>query len=288
MCSPAPTPTSAPLRPALRTAARSGAAARTEGRGAAGRRGLHRPVRGLRPAARTLPAGPGPGLRPQLAARRRLRLPGVPLAAHASAGPGAPVRRAHGRSPGPPRRGVGRAAEDAAFERPERRPRRARYVPVRARRRPAHRPHRAARRHAGRVGRRRGRSTGRRAGRSRGERAVVVPSMPQRALPEQVDAMVHDGGGNSFTECLRAGVPAVVLPFSSDQFSVARDAERAGAGVVLDPNTLSPADVPAALGTLWRTVSPRMPDLAAAVRWRELGWAAGELLAPMSRHEPTH
>ncbi|MFJ9596703.1 glycosyltransferase [Streptomyces virginiae] len=119
-----------------------------------------------------------------------------------------------------------------------------------------------------------------------GARAVVVPSVPQRALLEQVDAMVHHGGGNSFTECLRAGVPAVVLPFSSDQFSVARDAERAGAGVVLDPNALSPGDVPAALGTLWRSVSPSMPGLAAAVRGRGPGWAAGELLDAMGPRKP--
>ncbi|GAF98840.1 unnamed protein product, partial [marine sediment metagenome] len=119
-------------------------------------------------------------------------------------------------------------------------------------------------------------------------RAVVAPSVPQRALLEQVDAMVHHGGSNSFTECLRAGVPAVVLPFSSDQFSVARDAERAGAGAVLDPNTLSPADVPTALRAVWATVSPRMPELAAAVRRRGPGWAAGELLAAMDRRKSTH
>ncbi|MER5583291.1 glycosyltransferase [Streptomyces asoensis] len=121
-----------------------------------------------------------------------------------------------------------------------------------------------------------------------GERAVVASSVPQRALLEQVDAMVHHGGSNSFTECLRAGVPAVVLPFSSDQFSVARDAERAGAGAVLDPNTLSPADVPTALRAVWATVSPRMPELAAAVRRRGPGWAAGELLAAMDRRKSTH
>ncbi|MFE1921142.1 glycosyltransferase [Streptomyces asoensis] len=121
-----------------------------------------------------------------------------------------------------------------------------------------------------------------------GERAVVAPSVPQRALLEQVDAMVHHGGSNSFTECLRAGVPAVVLPFSSDQFSVARDAERAGAGVVLDPNTLSPGDVPTALRAVWATVSPRMPELAAVVRRRGPGWAAEGLLAAMDRRKSTH
>ncbi|MFF5497664.1 glycosyltransferase [Streptomyces aquilus] len=116
-----------------------------------------------------------------------------------------------------------------------------------------------------------------------GDRAVVVPSMPQQALLEHVDAMVHHGGGNSFTECLRAGVPALVLPFSSDQFSVAYDAQLSGAGVVRDPNTLASDDVPAALENLWAEVGPRLPGLSAAVRRRGPGWAAAELLAAMDR-----
>ncbi|MFJ3811207.1 hypothetical protein ACIPWE_33215 [Streptomyces sp. NPDC090073] len=57
--------------------------------------------------------------------------------------------------------------------------------------------------------------------------------------------------------------------------------------VLLDPNTLSPADVPAALRTLWRTVSPRTPELAAAVMRRGPRWAAGELLAVMGRRKST-
>lgn len=116
-----------------------------------------------------------------------------------------------------------------------------------------------------------------------GDRAVVVPSVPQQALLEHVDAMVHHGGGNSFTECLRAGVPALLLPFSSDQFSVAYDAQRSGAGVVRDPNTLAPDDVPTALQTLWAKAGPRLPGLSAQVRERGPGWAAGELLATMGR-----
>ncbi|GAB2909451.1 glycosyltransferase [Streptomyces heilongjiangensis] len=131
-----------------------------------------------------------------------------------------------------------------------------------------------------------------------GERAVVVRSVPQQALLEHVDAMVHHGGGNSFTECLRAGVPALVLPFSSDQFSVAHDAERSGAGVVRDPNTLTPTDVAAALETLWNAAQtrPSGPDgvpgpeglsgpagLAASVREHGPDWAAGELLTAMGR-----
>lgn len=78
-------------------------------------------------------------------------------------------------------------------------------------------------------------------------RVVVEPVVPQRALLPHVAAMVHHGGNNSFTECLEAGVPAVVLPFSSDQFCIAHDAERSGAGVCLDPNAATPEDVENAL-----------------------------------------
>lgn len=114
-----------------------------------------------------------------------------------------------------------------------------------------------------------------------GDRAVVVPSVPQRSLLGQVDAMVHHGGGNSFTECLRAGVPALVLPFSSDQFAVARDAERAGAGVVADPNSLVASEVPALLEGLWGEARDRAARSAARLRDRGPRWAAGELLHVM-------
>jgi UDP:flavonoid glycosyltransferase YjiC (YdhE family) len=62
-----------------------------------------------------------------------------------------------------------------------------------------------------------------------------------------VSAIVHHGGNNTFTEALEAGVPALVLPFSSDQFCVAHDAERSGAGVRLDLNALTAAQVGTAL-----------------------------------------
>ncbi|PWI13017.1 glycosyltransferase [Streptomyces sp. Act143] len=119
-----------------------------------------------------------------------------------------------------------------------------------------------------------------------GARVVVAPSVPQQALLEHVDAMVHHGGGNSFTECLRAGVPALVLPFSSDQFSVAHDVERSGAGVVRDPNTLAAGDVPAALEALRHTSGPRRSGLSASVRRHGPHWAAGELLRVMAGRRP--
>ncbi len=113
-----------------------------------------------------------------------------------------------------------------------------------------------------------------------GERVAVARSVPQTALLEHVDAMAHHGGGNSFTECLRAGVPALVLPFSSDQFAVARDAERSGAGVVLDPNAVTVSAVPAALARATADAG-RFAGLTREVRERGPGWAAARLTAAM-------
>ncbi|MCU1538752.1 MAG: glycosyltransferase, partial [Humibacillus sp.] len=44
------------------------------------------------------------------------------------------------------------------------------------------------------------------------------------------------GGNNSATEALRAAVPLLVLPLSTDQFAGAAALEVAGVGEALDPN----------------------------------------------------
>ncbi|MFD6415818.1 glycosyltransferase [Streptomyces sp. NPDC060194] len=119
-----------------------------------------------------------------------------------------------------------------------------------------------------------------------GDRAVVAETVPQRALLDRADAMVHHGGGNSFTECLRAGVPALVLPFSSDQFAVARDAERSGTGVAADPNAVRPADVRAALEDLRGPAGEAAKRASSAVRTRGPAWAAEHLLRVMAERAP--
>ncbi|MGC4987038.1 glycosyltransferase [Streptomyces sp. DT193] len=79
--------------------------------------------------------------------------------------------------------------------------------------------------------------------------AVVMPSVPQQALLEHVDLMVHHGGNNSFTECVRAGVPALVLPFSA--ISSPSRATRSARARVLSP-TRTPQSRP-------RSVTPSRP-----------------------------
>lgn len=116
-----------------------------------------------------------------------------------------------------------------------------------------------------------------------GPGVCVAASVPQRALLAEVDAMVHHGGNNSFTECLAAGVPALVLPFSSDQFAIAHDAERAGAAVVLDPAALTERAVGEAVAGLLTSPPPGLGPLSARVRERGPDWAAARLRAVMSR-----
>ncbi|MBD0738960.1 glycosyltransferase [Streptomyces sp. CBMA29] len=115
-----------------------------------------------------------------------------------------------------------------------------------------------------------------------GPRVCVAASVPQRALLAEVDAMVHHGGNNSFTECLAAGVPALVLPFSSDQFAVAHDAERAGAAVVLDPAAVTGRQIGDAVAGLLTAPPPGLGQLSARVRERGPDWAAARLRAVMA------
>jgi MGT family glycosyltransferase len=74
------------------------------------------------------------------------------------------------------------------------------------------------------------------------EGALVERHIPQVALLAHTDVFVHHGGNGSVTEAAAAGVPMVVLPFSTDQFAGAASIERAGLGRVLAPNGLD-ADV---------------------------------------------
>ena len=39
---------------------------------------------------------------------------------------------------------------------------------------------------------------------------------PQPSVIEQVDAVIHHGGNNSFTECLYFGKPALIMPYVWD------------------------------------------------------------------------
>jgi zeaxanthin glucosyltransferase len=101
---------------------------------------------------------------------------------------------------------------------------------------------------------------------------LVRRYLPQVRLLDHAAAAVTHGGNNSVTEAIGAGVPLVVLPFSTDQFAGAASIERAGFGVALDPNAASVDDLAAAL--------ERVLDLDAVARARLDAAAANQSAMP--------
>ncbi len=83
--------------------------------------------------------------------------------------------------------------------------------------------------------------------------AVVERHLPQVAWLHHTDVLITHGGNGSVTEAATAGVPMVVLPFSTDQFAGAAAIERAGLGVVLAPNELTAAALVAAVDDVLRS-----------------------------------
>ena len=79
---------------------------------------------------------------------------------------------------------------------------------------------------------------------------LVRPHLPQVRLLGAAAAAVTHGGNNSVTEALGAGVPLLVLPFSTDQFAGAEAIESARVGVALAPNEVTVAELGDALEAL--------------------------------------
>ncbi|MFC7486754.1 nucleotide disphospho-sugar-binding domain-containing protein [Knoellia sp. CPCC 206453] len=75
---------------------------------------------------------------------------------------------------------------------------------------------------------------------------LVRAELPQVTLLGRAVLAVSHGGNNSVTEALAAGVPLLLLPFSTDQFAGAASLETAGLGEVLDPNSATPEELRAA------------------------------------------
>ena len=78
-------------------------------------------------------------------------------------------------------------------------------------------------------------------------RVSICEFIPQKALLPYMDIVIHHGGCNTFTETLYFGKPMIILPFSSDQFNIASDAERNQIACTLNPNQLSEGAVVDAL-----------------------------------------
>jgi MGT family glycosyltransferase len=64
---------------------------------------------------------------------------------------------------------------------------------------------------------------------------VIIDSwFPQPSVIPQVDAVIHHGGNNSFTECLYFGKPAIIMPYVWDGHDNATRVQETGHGFKLD------------------------------------------------------
>ncbi|MBN2826347.1 MAG: glycosyltransferase family 1 protein [Tissierellales bacterium] len=75
----------------------------------------------------------------------------------------------------------------------------------------------------------------------------ICEFVPQKALLPFMDIVIHHGGCNTFTETVYYGKPMIILPFSSDQFNIAYDAESNDIAITLDPNRLTKTNIMNAL-----------------------------------------
>ena len=63
---------------------------------------------------------------------------------------------------------------------------------------------------------------------------IVDRWFPQPSVIPQVDAVIHHGGNNSFTECLYFGKPALIMPYVWDGHDNAMRVQETGHGLKLD------------------------------------------------------
>ena len=89
---------------------------------------------------------------------------------------------------------------------------------------------------------------------------LVREELPQVTLLGHAVLAVSHGGNNSVTEALTSGVPLLLLPMSTDQFTGAAAVEDHGLGEALDPNAATPDEL--------RAAAVRLLDLAPDVAGR--------------------
>ncbi|MFH5824122.1 glycosyltransferase [Georgenia sp. AZ-5] len=109
----------------------------------------------------------------------------------------------------------------------------------------------------------------------------VEPYVDQHAVLARADAVVTHGGSGTVTDALALGVPLVLLPLGADQPHNARRCADLGVGVVLDPVTVTAAQVRRATATVLadpvyrrraqalRAETAALPEVGRAVSWLE-------------------
>ena len=110
---------------------------------------------------------------------------------------------------------------------------------------------------------------------------IVDGWFPQPSVIPQVDAVIHHGGNNSFTECLLFGKPAIIMPFAWDGHDNATRVQETGHGFRMDRADWTEAELGAHIDACLRdrALRDRVAATSASMRAQDGPAKAAQLLA---------
>jgi MGT family glycosyltransferase len=83
------------------------------------------------------------------------------------------------------------------------------------------------------------------------QNVVLDKWFPQPSVIPQVDAIIHHGGNNTFTECLYFGKPSIVMPYVWDGHDNATRLQETGHGLKMHRSEWTPAELASSLQQLF-------------------------------------
>jgi UDP:flavonoid glycosyltransferase YjiC (YdhE family) len=101
----------------------------------------------------------------------------------------------------------------------------------------------------------------------------------------QVDAVIHHGGNNSFTECLYFGKPAIIMPYVWDGHDNATRVQETGHGLKLDRYQWTDTDLGKAIETLLtdKTMAAKLKQTSTYMQSQDGTQKAARLLDELLR-----
>jgi UDP:flavonoid glycosyltransferase YjiC (YdhE family) len=108
---------------------------------------------------------------------------------------------------------------------------------------------------------------------------------PQPSVIPQVDAVIHHGGNNSFTECLYFGKPAIIMPYVWDGHDNATRVQETGHGLKLDRYQWTDTDLGKAIETLLtdKTMATKLKQTSTHMQSQDGTQKAARLLDELLR-----
>lgn len=101
------------------------------------------------------------------------------------------------------------------------------------------------------------------------ENVILEKWFPQPSVIPQVDAVIHHGGNNTFTECLYFGKPAIIMPYVWDGHDNATRVQETGHGLKMHRGNWSEKELAANLDFILRDEKMKKKLAATAASMRQ-------------------